>query len=500
MTQPRPAPGPIAPISSDRRPRPSSGWIASTLVLFLAVALVPLSPGTRPAQAAAGDERWEGLGRNGPNDAVLALTVYQDKLIVAGFFTAAGDVPVAHIAAFDGQNWTPLGAGMDGVGVYSLTIYQGDLIAGGWFDTAGGVAASNIARWDGTSWTPIGSGTDGVVWNLHVYNGNLVAGGLFTTAGGVTAKAIAQWDGNTWSALGGGLLPRQGYAFGVFAMGDLGPDLIAGGSFARADNIPSSNIARWDGAQWHTMAGGTNGIVYAQTFYSSRLTIGGAFTVAGGQSADRLAGWDGSAWSALGSGVSGGNDAVDALAPVDSELILGGVFTLAGGRPAARIASWDGTNYGPLGSGANDAVRAFCFYGSRLYVGGSFDTVGTQFSDHLARWIPPQDAGVAGPGDGGSQPGGGGPAGSWAAASPNPFRGATRLRFHLEEASAGPVEVYDLNGRCLVGLRSSPGPAGDLLVEWDGRDALGRDLPPGVYLARLARKNGIPPLRMIRLP
>ena len=71
-------------------------------------------------------------------------------------------------------------------------------------------------------------------------------------------------------------------------------------------------------------------------------------------------------------------------------------------------------------------------------------------------------------------------------AGPNPFATETRLVFRL--ARPGPVrlDVYDVAGRLARNL-AAPGPLapGEHALLWDGRDASGIQVPPGVYLYRL---------------
>ena len=113
----------------------------------------------------------------------------------------------------DGSSWSALSSGMGGSGNYhyvlALTVYDNKLIAGGLFTTADGVTANNIAAWDGSSWSALHAGTEGVphpqVFTLVVYDSKLIAGGnLLTAAGGVSAVGIAAWNGSSWSALGSG--------------------------------------------------------------------------------------------------------------------------------------------------------------------------------------------------------------------------------------------------------------------------------------------------------
>jgi len=71
---------------------------------------------------------------------------------------------------------------------------------------------------------------------------------------------------------------------------------------------------------------------------------------------------------------------------------------------------------------------------------------------------------------------------------PNPFNSSTRILFSISAQSGSPpasLKIYNILGqevRCLV---DGPGVAGTYLLEWDGRDAAGRQVASGVYFCRL---------------
>lgn len=68
---------------------------------------------------------------------------------------------------------------------------------------------------------------------------------------------------------------------------------------------------------------------------------------------------------------------------------------------------------------------------------------------------------------------------------PNPFNGGTTVLYMT--VAPGPVDVglYDLRGRRVRTLVSANRTAGPHSERWDGRDDAGRELPSGVYVARL---------------
>jgi hypothetical protein len=71
---------------------------------------------------------------------------------------------------------------------------------------------------------------------------------------------------------------------------------------------------------------------------------------------------------------------------------------------------------------------------------------------------------------------------------PNPSTGAGRIRYVVRPEEAGQavmVQIFDVGGRRIRTLAERPGSAGSHAVRWDGRDALGRPVPAGVYSFRV---------------
>jgi hypothetical protein len=88
----------------------------------------------------------------------------------------AGNSPANNIVAWDGTSWHSLGSGINNY-VYAVAVFNNDLIAAGWFWAAGGMSANRIARWDGKNWHALGTGINGYVNALTVSNNELIAGG-----------------------------------------------------------------------------------------------------------------------------------------------------------------------------------------------------------------------------------------------------------------------------------------------------------------------------------
>lgn len=84
-------------------------------------------------------------------------------------------------------------------------------------------------------------------------------------------------------------------------------------------------------------------------------------------------------------------------------------------------------------------------------------------------------------------------------AHPNPMRGSVTLPFTLARAAVTRLEVIDLQGRRVM-ERQGWRPAGRHEVSWDGRDANGGRIAPGVYAYRLAAGSDRAQRRLVVLP
>lgn len=85
---------------------------------------------------------------------------------------------------------------------------------------------------------------------------------------------------------------------------------------------------------------------------------------------------------------------------------------------------------------------------------------------------------------------------------PNPLRGegGVDLRFTLPRAASVRAEVFDLAGRAVRLLAEGSQQAGEGRLHWDGRDAVGRRLPAGLYLLRLSAGDAQAARKLLLLP
>ncbi|MBD3333894.1 MAG: T9SS type A sorting domain-containing protein [Candidatus Eisenbacteria bacterium] len=84
------------------------------------------------------------------------------------------------------------------------------------------------------------------------------------------------------------------------------------------------------------------------------------------------------------------------------------------------------------------------------------------------------------------------------AAHPNPSAGPSRIALQLKRAGGTQVRVYDVSGAVVRRVHSGVLPAGRTDLNWDGRDAAGRPLAPGVYFIRAATPDGIRSVKLLR--
>jgi hypothetical protein len=366
---------------------------------------------------------WQPLGSPaGTSSPVFALAVYNNELIACGNFTSAGGAPASRIARWNGSQWQPLGGGLNGAAL-GLAVLGNNLYVGGDFTLAGSVPNTRgVARWDGQNWHSVAGGNFAGVGDLIIYNNELIAAGVFSinTVGG-QSRHIARLDAatQTWHSMQGGFnaagspesmtvyngelyvagssLSMAGEStlrgiakwngatqqWSKIAPGfDITPshfttyrgDLIAAGGFGSAGAVEAKGIARWDGKDWHPLAGGIMdgaviGVIDCVIEYNNKLIVGGYFSNAGGVQVRNIAAWDGATetWMDLGGGVTGGEiPRVHALAVYNGELIAAGQFSFAGGGsvPAFNVARWDGTQWHAMGAGVGICFSMAEFNGS----------------------------------------------------------------------------------------------------------------------------------------
>jgi hypothetical protein len=69
--------------------------------------------------------------------------------------------------------------------------------------------------------------------------------------------------------------------------------------------------------------------------------------------------------------------------------------------------------------------------------------------------------------------------------SPNPFGRETQIAYSVSHDTHVDLRVYDITGRLVATLASGEITAGNHKISWNGRDAKGHAVAPGVYVYRL---------------
>ncbi len=113
--------------------------------------------------------RWDGTAWQpvgGFNGGTLnALAVYNDELVAGGSFVFSqfgpdGFTSFSNIGRWNDSTWAGITGSINGR-VLSLNVYNNRLIVGGSFTTAGNTTVNGIAAWDGAAWQALGTGAAG---------------------------------------------------------------------------------------------------------------------------------------------------------------------------------------------------------------------------------------------------------------------------------------------------------------------------------------------------
>jgi hypothetical protein len=219
------------------------------------------------------------------------------------------------------------------------------------------------------SWQSLGTGgLDFPVYDLEVdpVRDELYVGGRFTYAGGIQCNGIAKWDGADWHSLDSGT-HSGGNVNTVFYFNN---EIYVGGRFDSIGGVAAKNIAKWNHFNWEALGSGFNATVHKIYAFNGEIYAGGNFDSSGSQFIRNIARWDGSAWQSLNSGLYG---PVYTMISYGNELVIGGDFTRTDSLLSlGRIVKWDGANWSRMGVGFNSFVRGLYIYNGELYVCGDF--------------------------------------------------------------------------------------------------------------------------------
>ncbi len=72
---------------------------------------------------------------------------------------------------------------------------------------------------------------------------------------------------------------------------------------------------------------------------------------------------------------------------------------------------------------------------------------------------------------------------------PNPFNPSTTIEFSVPTPGPATLRIFDLQGKRVATLVNEALGAGIFRVRWNGKSDDGRDLPSGVYFARVETRK-----------
>ncbi|HXF59001.1 MAG TPA: FlgD immunoglobulin-like domain containing protein, partial [Candidatus Saccharimonadales bacterium] len=73
----------------------------------------------------------------------------------------------------------------------------------------------------------------------------------------------------------------------------------------------------------------------------------------------------------------------------------------------------------------------------------------------------------------------------------NPSRGGSALSLRISKPGEVSVQLFDVSGRLLRTLAQGRVPAGERVLQWDGKDDRGQSVGSGVYFFRVATPDGV---------
>lgn len=351
--------------------------------------------------------QWSILAALSPGTALHDIFAAPNgKVYSHGDFSSFGDPAMDGIARWTGSTWEPL-PNIDTIpdlSGFTILNWAGDdtnlFIAHQAIYSGETVYTGSILGFDGFEWWSFGEGVGR--WDptgffgdqvrvLHSFRGDLYAGGVFPVAGDEPIATIARFDGVEWSSLAGGIEYSPVDPPFVEALAMFKGELYVGGKFTTVDGLVRSNVARWNGTSWNDVSVGISGGlgVHAAVSDDQHLYIGGDFSHAGATPADNLARWNGVSFEAVGGGLDG---PVKTITLWSDRLCAGGTFSVADSVVLVNdIACWTGSSWEELEGGLTGgfpftAANAVTSDDTHLYVGGAFSFAGVVPVSNVARW------------------------------------------------------------------------------------------------------------------
>jgi trimeric autotransporter adhesin len=316
----------------------------------------------------------------GQNSFVSALALRGSTIYVGGSFTSIGGQPRNNPAVLDS----------------TIVAQSHENLAA--LDASSGVA---------TAWTP---SLDGAVTSLAPGASAIFVVGDFNRAGGAVRNGIAALDATTlvptaWDPNAAGQSIFGNYPY-VNAIVVSGSTVYVGGYFSSIGGQQRKGIAALDATTglakpWNANAGTASSPawIFSLAVNGSTVYAGGQFTSMGGQTRNYVAALDATtgAVTPWNPNIGGPYPRVLSLAVDGSKIFVGGTFASVGAQSRNNLAAIDlqsgnATSWDP---DPNSLVCALQPSGSTLYVGGDFNNIGGQARGYLAAFDTSSDVPTA---------------------------------------------------------------------------------------------------------
>lgn len=363
-----------------------------------------------------------------------------DQVYISGMFVQDGNcVPMRGMAIWDGNYWDSIGINEGNAFKYGITQYANSLLVYGNFSNS----STNFywANWNGVTWDSInGSPNAPVVCSIQ-RGDSLYIGGMFDRAGSDSTFLLGLYNGSQVEGLSQFCGSQGGWV--INAMAFYNDTLYVGGNFSTYPCTPYfHDFGKWDGignimpVDSMFELGGC--IIEDMVEYQGELYIAGWFREQDGFASNNIMKYNGQQFSSVGGGV---NERVTALKVYNGSLFLGGYFDTVGTNILSRnIARWDGTTWHPLNydtlSGSYPLVQDIDIYRDSLIISGNFTAINGDSSMRrvaiLNQALPSAIADQIEP----------------LALTIHPNPANEHIRFELPvTASQKHVKIYDVNGK-----------------------------------------------------
>lgn len=344
-------------------------------------------------------QTWQQAGYlNNTAESIFYDSVAQ-TVILGGKFWSSGTTILRGLATWKNNIFEPLGSGQS---VCEDSLYCDELktifryknaVVISPVDSIGGILVPGIAKWDGVKWSSFGDGFqsgdhNGKIGAWLETDSLLYVGGVFTQSGNQPMNGVAVWKNGMWESVNFPSLNPLYPAF-IGSLKYYKNEIYAAGNFQEMlDGQLNMDIARFDGASWHSVGGGLNGglsDVWDMEVYKGELYVAGWFYETDGNAGNQIMKWNGLEWSAVGGGVCSYPGQIKDLLLVNDKLVAVGEFKCIGGQQTEnRIAVWNGAYWCTIDSEFFPApIRLLCVHDTLLAI-GSFWDVGSQSINSFA--------------------------------------------------------------------------------------------------------------------